>query len=97
MLYSRYGVTIRRQMSYIACFPNQMDQHPIISLGRQIRPGRPFWLLRCFELLAQEEKESSLNYIFFDAHPDSLVDKSLQVRTKIFDEYPYFFVINETS
>ena len=94
---SRYGVTIRRQIQYVTCFPNSLDKHPIISLGRQIRPEKPYWLSKCFDILMKEEKIPTLQYIFIDAHQDSTVDKALQFRTNIFDKYPFFFIINDKN
>ena len=60
-----------------------------------MRPSKPYWLVKCFDRLSEEEPDPTLNYIFLDCHTSSLLDKAFQVRTKIFDEHPYFFVISE--
>ena len=92
---SRFGVTIRRQMSYIICFPSKMDKHPIISLGRQICPSKPNWILKCLDILSEEEEDPTKIYILLDCHTSSRLNKALQARTNIFDDHPYFFVMSE--
>ena len=84
-------------MQYVTVFQSKLDQHPVIALGRQIKPSNPFWLSRCFEILVKDEENPINQYIFIDAHQDSNLDKSLQVRTRIFDKNPLFFVMNEKN
>lgn len=92
---SRYGVTLRRQQNYIVAFSSEIDKQPLLSLGRQLRPQDPYFVLHCLQELSKVEDSSSYRYVFIDCHNSSKISKALKVRSNIFDKCPYVFILKD--
>lgn len=93
---SRYGLTIRRQMTYYIIFNSFGDTALISNLNRMFYQTKGNILHQSFSLLANYEKNPFKQYILLDCHQRSPFPRSLKLRTNIFDlKEPYFFVIDD--
>jgi hypothetical protein len=77
---SRYATTVTRNAQYLVLFPNLRDASIIATLGRQIFPKHPKFLLSAFE----DATSVPFGYLFIDLKSAS--DPKLRVRSKIFSE-----------
>ena len=88
---SRFGLSIRRNMSYFTLFSTFGDNNNVKNLGRTFFSDNT--LQKSFKMLAKNNKESYKNYLFLDCHHKSIFPHSMRLRSNIFDsDYPFFFV-----
>ena len=91
---SRYGLTMRRNMSYFTLFRTFGDVRNIQNLGRTFFTDNS--LQQAFKMLARTNKESFKNYLFLDDHEKSVLPYEMRLRSNIFDKkYPYFFLTED--
>ena len=88
---SRFGLSIRRNISYFTLFSTFGDYSNVKSLGRTFFSDNT--LQKSFKMLAKSNKEFYKNYLFLDCHHKSIFPHSMRLRSNIFDlKYPQFFV-----
>lgn len=75
---SKYATTVTRNAQYMVLFPNLRDRSMIGTLGRQIYPEKPKFLLSAFDDATKEP----FGYLFLDLKPET--DAKLRIRTKVF-------------
>ena len=81
--------------SFSVAFSSEIDKQPLLSLGRQLRPQDPYFVLHCLQELSKVEDSSSYRYVFIDCHNSSKISKALKVRSNIFDKCPYVFILKD--
>lgn len=75
---SRFGTTVTRNAQYLTLFPNVRDTFMISTLGRQIFPQHPKFLVEAFI----DATSRPYGYVFLDLKSNT--DPKLRVRTNIF-------------
>lgn len=74
---SKYATTVSRNAQYVVLFPNVRDRSMMGTLGRQIFPEKPKFLISAFDDATKEP----YGYLFLDMKPET--DARLRVRSKI--------------
>lgn len=75
---SKYATTVTRNAQYLVLFPNLRDRSMINTLGRQIYPEHPSFILAAFD----DAIKTPYGYLFVDLKSDT--DEKLRVRTNVF-------------
>lgn len=77
---SKFATTVTRNAQYMVLFPNVRDTFMIDTLGRQIFPQYPKFIINAFT----DATSKPFGYIFLDLKSNS--DQRLRVRTDIFNK-----------
>ena len=94
-LLNSYYANVLYLFTISVAFSSEIDQQPLLNLGRQLRPHDPYWVMQCLKELSKFEEDSRQRYIYIDCHYSSKISKSLKVRSNIFDKCPYVFVLKD--
>lgn len=83
---SKYATTVTRNAQYLVLFPNLRDRSMISTLGRQIYPEHPNFILAAFD----DAIKTVYGYLFIDLKSET--ENKLRVRTQVFPgETPVIF------